>query len=229
MGLKLIYLTNIVRKYDQGRVSVTVLNKLNLEVRERENIGIVGPSGSGKSTLLNIIALLENPSSGNVTISGVNCNYLKPEEKVDFRKKKIGFIFQNNQLLEDFSVQENIALPLIMEGFSFRKAIAKADDYLNLLGIHERKKFKPGLLSGGEQQRVAIARALIKDPSILLADEPTGSLDYENSNIVFNFINKLAKEKKIITIFATHNLNLINQLDKCFLMKGGNLVDFKKS
>ena len=225
----MIKLHNIIKKYIQGQVSITVLNSLELIISNRETIGIVGPSGSGKSTLLNIIALLENPTAGDVEISGVDCNILKAEEKVDFRKKNIGFIFQNNQLLEDFSVEENIALPLIMEGNSFSKSISKANDYLKLLGISQRKKFKPGLLSGGEQQRVAIARALIKDPSILLADEPTGSLDDENTKIVFSFINKLAREKKIITIIATHNLNLIKQLDKSFLMKGGSLIDFKKS
>ncbi len=225
----MIKLNNIIKKYIQGQVTVTVLNKLKLVINNKETIGIIGPSGSGKSTLLNIIALLENPTFGDIEISGIDCNVLKAEEKVNFRKKNIGFIFQNNQLLEDFSVEENIALPLIMDGYSYSKSISKANDYLELLGIFERKKFKPGLLSGGEQQRVAIARALIKDPSILLADEPTGSLDDKNTEVVFSFINKLAKEKKIITIFATHNLNLIKQLDKSFLMKGGNLIDFKKS
>ncbi len=224
----MIKLNNIVKKYIQGQVTVTVLNNLKLVISNRETIGIIGPSGSGKSTLLNIIALLENPTFGDIEISGVDCNILRAEEKVDFRKKNIGFIFQNNQLLEDFSVEENIALPLIMDGCSYSKSISKANDYLELLGILERKKFKPGLLSGGEQQRVAIARALIKDPSILLADEPTGSLDDKNTEVVFSFINKLAREKKIITIFATHNLNLIKQLDKSFLMKGGSLIDFKK-
>ena len=224
----MIKLHNIVKKYIQGQVTVTVLNNLKLVISNRETIGIIGPSGSGKSTLLNIIALLENPTFGDIEISGVDCNILRAEEKVDFRKKNIGFIFQNNQLLEDFSVEENIALPLIMDGYSYSKSISKANDYLELLGILERKKFKPGLLSGGEQQRVAIARALIKDPSILLADEPTGSLDDKNAEVVFSFINKLAREKKIITIFATHNLNLIKQLDKSFLMKGGSLIDFKK-
>ena len=224
----MIKLNNIIKRYIQGQVTVTVLNKLKLFISNTETFGIVGPSGSGKSTLLNIIALLENPTSGDIEILGIDCSKLKDEEKVDFRKKNIGFIFQNNQLLEDFSVEENIALPLIMEGYSYSKSISKANDYLKLLGIFERKKFKPGLLSGGEQQRVAIARALIKDPSILLADEPTGSLDDKNTEIVFSFINKLAREKKIITIFATHNLNLIKQLDKSFLMKGGSLIDFKK-
>ena len=223
----MISLNNIGKEYLQGETNVKVLNKLCLIVNNKENVGIIGPSGSGKSTLLNLIGLLEQPSSGNIKICNIDSNKLKNEEKVIFRKENIGFIFQNNQLLEDFNVEENVALPLLMNGNSFRRSISKANDYLHLLGIADRNKFKPGLLSGGEQQRVAIARALIKNPKILLADEPTGSLDYENTKIVFNFIRKLSKENKIITVFATHNLNLVKLLDKCFLMEGGRLIDFK--
>ena len=223
----MILLNNIAKEYLQGKTFVKVLDKLCLHINNNENIGIIGPSGSGKSTLLNLIGLLEQPSSGDIKILNVDFNKLRNEEKVIFRKEKIGFIFQNNQLLEDFNVEENVALPLLMNGNSFRRSISKANDYLHLLGIADRNKFKPGLLSGGEQQRVAIARALIKNPKILLADEPTGSLDHENTKIVFNFISKLSKENKIITVFATHNLNLVKLLDKCFLMEGGKLNDFK--
>ena len=223
----MITLNDIAKEYIQGKTIVKVLNKLCLLVNNAENVGIIGPSGSGKSTLLNLIGLLEQPSSGNIKICNVDFKELKDEEKVIFRKENIGFVFQNNQLLEDFNVEENVALPLLMNGNSFRKSISKANDYLYLLGISDRSKFKPGLLSGGEQQRVAIARALIKNPKILLADEPTGSLDRENTKIVFNSIRKLSKENKIITVFATHNLNLVKLLDKCFLMEGGKLIEFK--
>ena len=223
----MITLKDIAKEYIQGKTNVNVLNKLCLHVDNNENIGIIGPSGSGKSTLLNLIGLLEQPSSGNIKICNIDFKELKDEEKVIFRKENIGFVFQNNQLLEDFNVEENVALPLLMNGNSFRKSISKANDYLHLLGISGRSKFKPGLLSGGEQQRVAIARALIKNPKILLADEPTGSLDRENTKIVFNSIRKLSKENKIITVFATHNLNLVKLLDKCFLMEGGKLIEFK--
>ena len=223
----MITLNDIAKEYIQGKSKVKVLNKLCLQVNKNENVGIIGPSGSGKSTLLNLIGLLEQPSFGNIKICNVDFNELKDEEKVIFRKENIGFIFQNNQLLEDFNVEENVALPLLMNGNSFRKSISQANDYLDLLGISDRNKFKPGLLSGGEQQRVAIARALIKNPKILLANEPTGSLDHENTKIVFNSIRKLSKEHKIITVLATHNLNLVKLLDKCFLMEGGKLIDFK--
>ena len=224
----MISLNNIAKEFLQGKTTVKVLDRLFLHIKNKENVGIIGPSGSGKSTLLNLIGLLEQPSSGDIKICNIEFNKLKNEEKVIFRKENIGFIFQNNQLLEDFNVEENVALPLLMNGNSFRRSISKANDYLHLLGIEDRNKFKPGLLSGGEQQRVAIARALIKNPKILLADEPTGSLDHENTKIVFNFIRKLSKENQIITVFATHNLNLVSLLDKCFQMEGGRLIDFKK-
>tara|TARA_B100000963_G_C22581511_1_gene651065 strand:- start:304 stop:981 length:678 start_codon:yes stop_codon:yes gene_type:complete len=223
----LIYLKEIVQTYSQGQTSIKVLDKLNFHANRNENIGIIGPSGSGKSTLLNIIALLEIPISGEIEISGINCHKLVEEDKVLFRKNKIGFIFQNNQLLEDFNVEENIALPLILDGVAFKKSIKKANEYLELLGILNRRKLKPGLLSGGEQQRVAIARALIKNPSILLADEPTGSLDNHNTNIVVDFIINLSKKKNILTIFATHNLNLIKKLDKSYKIQKGKLVELK--
>ncbi len=223
----MIYLKEIVQTYSQGQTSIKVLDKLNFHANRNENIGIIGPSGSGKSTLLNIIALLEIPISGEIEISGINCHKLVEEDKVLFRKNKIGFIFQNNQLLEDFNVEENIALPLILDGVAFKKSIKKANEYLELLGILNRRKLKPGLLSGGEQQRVAIARALIKNPSILLADEPTGSLDNHNTNIVVDFIINLSKKKNILTIFATHNLNLIKKLDKSYKIQKGKLVELK--
>ena len=224
----MINLSKICQNYVQGKITVKVLDNLDLNICKGENIAIIGPSGSGKSTLLNIIGLLENPSSGKVVISSEDCNLLGSEEKVIFRKNKIGFIFQNNQLLEDFSVEENVAMPLILDGNSYFKSIEKANEFLELLGIIDRRKFKPALLSGGEQQRVAIARAVIKNPLILLADEPTGSLDKQNSYAVFEFIKKLSNERKLTTIIATHNLNLIKKLDKCFTIEKGKLIDFKK-
>ena len=126
----MIILNDIAKEYIQGKTNVKVLNKLCLHVNNNENVGIIGPSGSGKSTLLNLIGLLEQPSSGNIKICNVDFNELKDEEKVIFRKENIGFIFQNNQLLEDFNVEENVALPLLMNGNSFRKSISKANDYL---------------------------------------------------------------------------------------------------
>ena len=228
MGLSnLISLINVNQEYKQGNTLTKVLNNVEFNIESGEKIGIVGPSGSGKTTLLNVIALLEQPISGEINIFGQNCKLLDSEEKVIFRRKKIGFVFQNSQLLEDFTVEENIALPLILDGLNYRKSLEKANAILKELNLLERRKFKPGLLSGGEQQRVAIARALVKNPKILLADEPTGSLDEKNSSNVVEFITKLSNRNKITTILATHNLNLIKKLDKSYQIKGGKLVRFK--
>ena len=224
----MLHLKNIVQIYNQGQTKVKVFDDLNLLVKKSEIIGIIGPSGSGKSTLLNLIGLLENPHSGTVNISGIECSKMKNEDKVNFRKQNISFIFQNNQLLEDFTVEENVALPMIIAGYSFRKSILKARELLEILGIINRKKFKPGLLSGGEQQRVAIARALIKDPLILLADEPTGSLDSTNTSLVFDLMINLANKKNTITIMATHNINLIGKLTKSYKIDGGKVFDCKR-
>ncbi|MFL2661724.1 MAG: ABC transporter ATP-binding protein [Alphaproteobacteria bacterium] len=223
----MIDLTNITQEYKQGSVSSKVLDNLSFNIESGEKIGIVGPSGSGKTTLLNIIALLEQPTYGDINIYGQNCKLLNSEEKVIFRRKKIGFVFQNSQLLEDFTVEENIALPLILDGQSYKKSLSYANEMLRELDLLKRRRFKPGLLSGGEQQRVAIARALIKNPKILLADEPTGSLDEQNSGNVVEFITNLSNRNKTTTILATHNLNLIRQLDKSYEIRGGKLVQFK--
>ena len=146
--------------------------------------------------------------------------------KTEIRKNFIGYIFQNNQLLEDFTVLENIALPLILMGENFSHAKKKASIFLEMLNLEEKKNNKPGLLSGGEQQRVAIARALIKKPSLILADEPTGSLDLENSNLILNLILELSKKNKSTSIIATHNLDLIKKLDICYKIERGKLVEY---
>ena len=223
----MINLSNITHEYKQGNSFSRVLDSLSFNIATGEKIGILGPSGSGKSTFLNIVALLEQPTFGEINIHGQDCKLLNSEEKVIFRRKKIGFVFQNSQLLEDFTVEENIALPLILDGNSYFKSISDANEMLKELDLSKRRKFKPGLLSGGEQQRVAIARALIKKPKILLADEPTGSLDEKNSSNIIEFITNLSKSNNTTTILATHNLNLIRKLDKSFELKGGKLVQFK--
>ena len=224
----MLELTNISQEYKQGNTLIRVLENLNFKSSIGNKIGIVGPSGSGKSTLLNIIGLLESPKKGKILISDIECTKLKPEQQSLFRKENIGFIFQNNQLLEDFNVEENVALPLILNGKNLSKSIEEANKLLQILGISNRNKFKPNLLSGGEQQRVAVARALIKKPLIILADEPTGSLDDENSSDVLELILKMSKINNSLCIVATHNLKLINNLDFCMKIEEGQLVENRK-
>ncbi len=224
----MIKITNIKQSYLQGKSVVKVLNGINLNISKGEKICFIGPSGSGKTTLLNILGLLENPMSGSVSINSKNCNSMSLEQKTIFRRKYIGYIFQNNQLLEDFSVIENVAIPLILNNFPKSFSLNKAKEILKTLGLKDKVNFKPGTLSGGEQQRVAVARAVIKKPFILLADEPTGSLDEENTKkvmqIIFSIINKL----DTALVLATHNLDLIKKFDRCYRVDDGLITEYKE-
>ena len=221
----MLELLDIEQNYFQGELPVDVLKNLNFAINKPKSVGIIGPSGSGKTSLLNIIGLIEKPKSGNYFFKNSNCLDFSNTEKTEFRKKNIGYIFQNNQLLEDFNVQENVALPLILNGESYKNSCKKALNFLKLFGLENRMSFKPGLLSGGEQQRVAVARAMIKSPSILLADEPTGSLDDNNAELIFNYIIELSKKNNTLAIIATHNTKFISKLDVCFKIQKGKLIE----
>ena len=221
----MLSLKNISQSYLQGDSIINVLSKLNFSVNGIKNVGIIGPSGSGKSTFLNILGMIETPTSGEYFLQGNNCLNLSQNLKTEIRRKFIGYIFQNNQLLEDFNVLENISFPLILNGDSFSEAKKKSLALLEKLGLIEKKFLKPGLLSGGEQQRIAIARALIKNPILLLADEPTGSLDKNNSSLVMDLILSLTKTNNTVSIIATHNLEIIKRLDICYKIEKGKLIE----
>ena len=221
----MLELLDIEQNYFQGELPVDVLKNLNFAINKPKSVGIIGPSGSGKTSLLNIIGLIEKPKFGSYFFKNSNCLDFSNTEKTEFRKKNIGYIFQNNQLLEDFNVQENVALPLILNGESYKNSCKKALNFLKLFGLENRISFKPGLLSGGEQQRVAVARAMIKSPSILLADEPTGSLDDNNADLIFNYIIELSKKNNTLAIIATHNTKFISKLDVCFKIQKGKLIE----
>ena len=221
----MLELLDIEQNYFQGQLPVDVLKNLNFAINKPKSVGIIGPSGSGKTSLLNIVGLIEKPKFGSYFFKNSNCLDFSNSEKTEFRKKNIGYIFQNNQLLEDFNVQENVALPLILNGESYKNSCKKALNFLKLFGLENRMSFKPGLLSGGEQQRVAVARAMIKSPSILLADEPTGSLDDNNAELIFNYIIELSKKNNTLAIIATHNTKFISKLDVCFKIQKGKLIE----
>ena len=222
----MIKITNIKQSYFQGKSVVQVLNGINLNIAKGEKVCFIGPSGSGKTTLLNILGLLENPKSGSIQINSKNCNSMSLEQKTLFRRQNIGYIFQNNQLLEDFSVIENVAIPLILNNYSKRLSFDKANEILKTLGLNDKVNFKPGTLSGGEQQRVAIARAIIKKPFILLADEPTGSLDEDNTKIVMEIIFSIIDKLDTSLVLATHNLDLIKNFDKCYKVDDGLINEY---
>ena len=221
----MLILKNISQNYKQGNEFIKVLDDLSLKIDKCYNVGLIGPSGSGKSTLLNLLGLLESPTKGSVYINGYDCSSFDLEKKTNFRKDFIGFVFQNNQLLEDFTCEENVALPLILKGLSYKESILQAQESLKKFGLDKRLKHKPSLLSGGEQQRVSVLRALIKRPLILLADEPTGSLDEKNAHIVFRQIIDLAKTQKTLSITATHNMKLLEYFDISFKIEKGKLTE----
>ena len=223
----MLNLQKISHNYFQGGNTVNVIKNLDLSLKKNCIVGLFGPSGSGKSTLLNLIGLIEKPSNGNIFIDNYDTAKFKDEMKTKFRREKISFIFQNNQLLEDFTCLENIALPLLLNGTTFSNSKQKALNLLSKFNLHNKRNYKPALLSGGEQQRISVLRALIKQPKIILADEPTGSLDKLNAKIVMENIIDLSRQLETLTIVATHNVNFLPLFDLSYEIQNGKLVELK--
>ena len=218
---KLILETNNLKKsFNHVNGPITLFNNLNLKLKEGELVALVGPSGSGKSSLLHLLALLDEPSNGKIKINSEETKNLSDEQKDTIRRKNISIIFQDNNLLTDFTALENVMMPLLIKGENKKIAKEKAEKILKSVKILERSEHFPNELSGGEQQRVAIARALIAQTNLILADEPTGNLDQKTSKEIFSYFLKLKKLKKTI-IFATHNRELANRADyKLFISNG---------
>ena len=212
---------NLKKTYQHSNGNITLFDKLNIKIKRGELVALVGPSGSGKSSLLHLLALLDEPSKGNIKINDISTNKLNDEEKDKIRRKKISIIFQDNNLLNDFTAIENVMMPLLIKNINRVEAKKKAQKILRSVKILERSQHFPNELSGGEQQRVAIARALIAETNLILADEPTGNLDHKTSLEIFSYFLKLKKIKKTI-IFATHNRELANRADyKLSISNGG--------
>lgn len=216
-------LKNITRIYKQSDSSLTVLSNLNLTVKKGEVVALVGQSGSGKTTLLQIAGLLDNPTSGEVRISGEDLSRANDKKRTLMRQKNIGFIYQFHHLLPEFSALENVVLPQMIAGVSRAKAEERAGELLAGLGLAERLTHRPARLSGGEQQRVAIARALANSPQIILADEPTGNLDPKTADSVFAIFMELAKRTGQSALVATHNIELAKRMDRIVHLEGGIL------
>tara|TARA_B100000686_G_C16568625_1_gene851666 strand:- start:263 stop:949 length:687 start_codon:yes stop_codon:yes gene_type:complete len=213
MNNELLRLINLSKSYVSSYRSVKVLKKIDLIVKKGELIALTGPSGSGKSTLLHLIGLLDQASSGEIYFKNKKVSLLQDLQKDEIRKKKISIIYQQNNLLSDFNALENVSISLIINGISENEAKNRAKKMLSQLGLGKRLYHFPSDLSGGEQQRVAVARALITDPELILADEPTGSLDSKTAKDVFSqFINKTRKRNRSI-IYATHNRELASMAD----------------
>jgi lipoprotein-releasing system ATP-binding protein len=210
----ILELRKISREYFLNGKSVSIFENIDLSIKKKEKVALVGPSGCGKTSLLHIAGLLEAPSSGSVFIKGEEIKWNSDKILSNYRLNDIGFIFQFNNLLDDFSALENTALPYIISGNSKKIAFEKAELLLRQVGLENRIKSFPNQLSGGEQQRVAIARSLINEPSIILADEPTGNLDLNSSMNVIEIFNKLVDEYDCSIILATHDLNIASLQDR---------------
>ena len=215
-----IEISNLKKSFEHMSGSITLFKNFNLKIKEGELVALVGPSGSGKSSLLYLLALLDKPTNGKIILNNIDTNKLTNIKKDEIRRKNISIIFQDNNLLTDFTAIENVKMPLIIKSESKEIIKKKAEKILKEMKILDRSNHFPNQLSGGEQQRVAIARALISETNIILADEPTGNLDYKTSKEIFSLFLKLKKLKKTI-IFATHNRELANRADyKLFISNG---------
>jgi len=217
----LIRTTAIHKTYGQ----LHVLKGISMEVNKAEVVSIVGASGAGKTSLLQIIGTLDKPDKGIVEMDGINLSVLNPTKLAAFRNKHIGFIFQFHHLLPEFSAIENICLPGMIAGRKKKELQTRAAELLNYLNLTSRAEHKPSELSGGEQQRVAVARALINNPSVILADEPSGNLDSENARELHALFFKLRKEFNQTFIIVTHNEELADMADRKLHMKDGLILD----
>lgn len=217
---------NVIKTYQQGENSTDVLKGLSLDVKAGEMVAIVGSSGCGKSTFLHIAGGLDKPTSGSVKVSGVDLSELSDKERAAYRNQHIGFIYQFHHLMMEFSALENVAMPLMIRKEKPKVAKQKAIKMLEKVGLSHRIEHQPSQLSGGERQRVAIARALITEPSIVLADEPTGNLDAETAEQIFDLILSLNKDVKTSFVIVTHDLELASKMDRQLKLEQGKLVEF---
>ena len=221
VGIKgdiMIKLENVSKKYGNN----VVLDSLNLNVNSGEFLSIMGPSGSGKSTLLNIIGAMDKPDSGKVIVNNEEINRFSEEELTLFRKNHVGFIFQFFNLFNNLTVYENVQIPLLISGLKEQNSI---EGILTTLRICDKKFSYASQLSGGEQQRVAIARALVKNPDIILADEPTGSLDSEAGENILSILKEINKTRKVTILLVTHDINVASSAEKIIKIKDGRITD----
>ena len=218
-----LQLAGVTRTFEQGGEKIEVLRGVDLAVHPGEVAALVGPSGSGKSTLLQIAGLLEHPTSGSVTLFGENCSGFGDAARTSVRRAKIGFVYQYHHLLPEFSALENVVIPQMIAGTSKSEAKVRATELLEMMGLGHRLDHRPARLSGGEQQRVAICRALANRPAVLLADEPTGNLDPETAEKVFQELLRLVRHENVGALIATHNPELAARMDRTLTLEDGRL------
>jgi len=225
----LINMKNIVKKYYIGEPNeLEILHGIDVKIYEGEFVAIVGESGSGKSTLMNIIGVLDKPTEGEYYLEGINVKNASEKDMNNIRNQKIGFVFQNFNLIGRTSALKNVELPMLYAGINSKKRTERAMELLKKVGMEERCNHQPNELSGGQKQRVAIARSLANDPSIILADEPTGALDSETSRIVMDIFHELNIKQKKTIILITHSKELAEECPRVITIKDGRIIDDRK-
>lgn len=218
-----LVLNDIQRTFHQAGNELQVLRGAAVSIAPGETVALVGPSGAGKSTLLHIAGLLERPDGGEVIVNGEACSGLSDDRRTALRRTAIGFIYQFHHLLPEFTALENVVVPQMIAGVSKSAACKRGSELLGMVGLSEREGHRPAKLSGGEQQRVAIARALANSPKVLIADEPTGNLDQETAERVFELLMRLTRETGVSLLVATHNPDLAARMDRTLTLKNGLL------
>ncbi|NLX05289.1 MAG: ABC transporter ATP-binding protein [Phycisphaerae bacterium] len=217
----LIEIRNLNKTFNLGKIVVRALKDVSLDIFRGEYLSIMGPSGSGKSTLFNMIGALDRPSSGQVTVAGVDLTKLTSRQLAYFRGNHIGYIFQTFNLIPAYNAIDNVALPMIFSGRSYDEAVERAKEVLAQVGLGHRVTHRPDELSGGQQQRVAIARALANQPAIILADEPTGNLDLHTGEEIIGLLKQLSRETGVTVITATHDHKMLDISDRILWIKDG--------
>ncbi|MDB5588562.1 MAG: transporter ATP-binding protein [Devosia sp.] len=219
-----LVLTDVHRHYGQGDKMVRVLEAANLTVESGEMVALVAPSGAGKSTLLHLSGLLESPQSGEIEIIGIKTSKLGDRGRTQLRRSTVGYVYQFHHLLPEFTALENVSIPQLIAGQSQAAADKRSMELLDLLGVAPRASHRPAELSGGEQQRIAIARAAANHPKVILADEPTGNLDPETSDLVFEALRNLIKNEGAAALIATHNHDLARRADRIVTLRNGLVI-----
>jgi lipoprotein-releasing system ATP-binding protein len=220
-----IYLHEIRRQYRQGEAVLTILDGAKLALWAGQSVALVAPSGSGKSTLLHIAGLLESPDDGEVYVGGTPTSQLADADRTQIRRSDIGFVYQSHRLLPEFTALENVMMPQMIRGLKRSETIKRSTEILTYLGLGDRTNHRPAELSGGEQQRVAIARAVANAPRALLADEPTGNLDPQTADHVFNALMQLVRATRVAMLIATHNMDLASRMDRRVSLSNGQVVE----
>lgn len=229
MGISTIVLEtkNITKKFKEGsKNEFSVIEDSSFSIQSGEIVSFIGKSGCGKTTLLQMCGLIDTPTSGSVWINGVNTTVLSEKERTNIRKNNIGFVYQAYNVFPEFTTLENVAIPLLISGYSKKEAFKKAEELLELLYLKNKINNMPAELSGGEKQRVAIARAVVNHPKLILADEPTGNLDEVNSKNVMNLFFDIVRRYNLALLMVSHNIELAKNCDKIITIKDKKIVDF---